>query len=135
MLMLEQYHFANASQQATMIVSMFMQLAEVPDDKPPKQFADEHLHKMLQQTDDRLKDNKWLAGLEFTAADIMSVYGITTQRYFGPQVSLAPYNNILRWLQDCSQRDGYRRTLDAGDPEMKPLIGADPQRRVSSTLV
>ena len=74
-------------------------------------------------------DNKWLAGSEFTAADIMSVYGLTTQRYYGPQVSLVEYKNILRWLQDCSQRDGYKRAMEKGDPEMQPLIGAEPPQK------
>ena len=60
------------------------------------------------------------------ACSIMSVYGLTTQRYFGPQVDLAPYKNILRWLQDCSQRDGYKKAMQAGDPEMKPLLDAEP---------
>ena len=73
-------HFANASQQATMVVSMFIAQAEVPDEKLAKQSADEHLKYMLQQTDDQLKDNKWLAGPVFSVADIMSVYGVTTQR-------------------------------------------------------
>ena len=108
-----------------MITSMFVQLSGAPDDSPAKQFADQRLHKMLEQTDDRLKDNKWLAGPEFTAADVMSVYGLTTQRYFGPQVSLAPYQNILRWLQDCAARPAYKKALEAGDPEMKPLLDAD----------
>ena len=108
-----------------MVVSMFKAQAEVPDEKPTKQFADERLNYMLQQTDDQLKDNNWLASPVFSVADIMSVYGVTTQRYFGPQVSLAPYQNILRWLGDCSQRKGYKRAMQAGDPEMQPLLGPD----------
>ena len=123
------YHFANASQQPTMGVSMFLTLAALPADHFANQIGHQRLHAMLQQTDDRLKDNKWLAGPEFTAADIMSVYGLTTQRYFGPQVSLGSYPNILRWLKDCSERDGYKRAMVAGDPEMEPLIGAEPPAR------
>jgi glutathione S-transferase len=123
------YHFANASQQPTMATSSFFQFAGVSPDNPAQQFADQRLHAMLKQTDDRLKDNQWLAGPEFTAADVMSVYGLSTQRYFGPQVSLAPYQHIVRWLKDCSQRDGYKRAMAAGDPDMEPMIGADPQEK------
>jgi glutathione S-transferase len=120
------YHFANASQQMAMQVSMFLDFAGLPDGNVAKQVGIQRLHAALQQTDDRLKDNKWLAGPEFTAADVMSVYGVSTQRYFGPQVSLAEYPNILRWLKDCSERPGYKRAMQAGDPDMEPLIGAKP---------
>lgn len=120
------YHFANATQQPTMQVCMVLQLTGLPADHMAKQIGNQRLYDMLKQTDERLKNNKCLAGPEFTAADIMSVYGITTQRYFGPAVSLAGYPNVLRWLKDCSVRDGYKRAMEAGDPEMKLMIGADP---------
>ncbi|KAL5405348.1 hypothetical protein PMIN04_012369 [Paraphaeosphaeria minitans] len=55
----------------------------------------------------------------------MTVYTVTTQRYFGPNVSLAAYPNILRWLKDVSERPGYRRAMEKGDPEMELLITAD----------
>jgi glutathione S-transferase len=82
----------------------------------------------LKLIDGRLKDNKWLAGPDFTAADIMNFYPLTTQRYFGPQVSLAAYPNILRWLKDCSERPAFRSYAGKADPQMKILIGAEPPK-------
>lgn len=117
-------HYSNATQQMTMQVVMFLGFAGLAEDNVATQVGNQRLHAMLQQTDDRLQDNKWLAGPVFTAADIMSVYGLTTQRYFGPQVGLEPYPNIVRWLKDCSERAGYKRAMEAGDPEMHLLMEA-----------
>lgn len=119
------FNYANATQMPAMVTLMFLVFAGLAEDNIAMQFGQQRLHAMLQQTDDRLKDSQWLAGSEFTAADIMSVYGLTTQRYFGPQVSLKQYSSILRWIKDCSERPAYKKAMEAGDPEMEPLIGAD----------
>jgi len=65
----------------------------------------------LQVMDSRLGESKWLAGDEFTAADIMPVWTLTTQRYWGPLLDLSKYTNILRWLQDIAARPGYQRAV------------------------
>lgn len=69
-----------------MVTSMFLAAAQLSPDVMIQQFADQRLHAGLKLMDDRLKRNKWLAGDEFTAADMISVYPVTTQRYFGPLV-------------------------------------------------
>lgn len=104
---------------------MFLDAAGTTSDVPIRQFSTQRIEAGLRHMDDRLKSNKWLAGDEFTAADVMSVYTPTTQRYFGPQISLAPYQNLLRWLKDCSERPAYQRAMQKGDPEMKLLLGAE----------
>lgn len=111
--------------QPNMITSMFLSLGNVSKDEMIWQFGEQRLHAGFKHMDERLGQSKWLAGDEFTAAETMSVYAMTTQRYFGPRVSLAGYDNILRWLKDCSERPGYQKAMEKGDPEMKPLLGAD----------
>lgn len=103
---------------------MFITLAGVSSDNQMMQFGQQRLKAAYQHVDKRLSSNKFLAGSELTAADIMNVYVLTTQRYWGPQTDLGPYPNILRWLQDCSNREAYQRAMAAGDPEMKLLLGA-----------
>lgn len=117
--------YANSTMQPAMITAMFLAVGNVESDSMIKQFSDQRLYAALQHMDERLKETKWLAGQEFTAADTMSVYSLTTQRYFGPQVSLAGYDGILRWLKDCSERPAFQRAMEKGDPEMKVLIGPD----------
>ena len=119
------FHFASGTLQPAMQTDMFIGLIDLADDAMVKNLVRHRVHATLQQVDDRLKDSKWLAGDEFTAADVMTIYSLTTQRYYG-LASLAPYKNILRYLQDCAGRDGYKRAMEKGDPEMRPLISADP---------
>ncbi|SMQ49838.1 unnamed protein product [Zymoseptoria tritici ST99CH_1A5] len=120
------YHFSNSTMQANFVTSMFVNNSGLAPDHPMQHFADQRLEAGLQLMDERLKENKWLAGEDFTAADVMSVFSVTTQRYFGPQVSLAPYQGILRWLKDCSERPAYQQAMQKGDPKMKLLLGAEP---------
>ena len=69
----------------------------------------------------RLGEAPWLAGDAFTAADIMLVFGLTTMRVFVPR-DLAPYPNILAYLQRIGARPGYQRAMAKGDPGMVPLL-------------
>jgi glutathione S-transferase len=117
-------HWANATLQAEMVGAMFLSNADVAQDNQMKQFCDQRMSSILNQLDRRLKSNKCVAGEQFTAADIMIVYCVTTQRYFGPQIDLSEYQGILRWLSDVGKRQGYQRAMEKGDPEMQPLLGA-----------
>jgi glutathione S-transferase len=69
----------------------------------------------------RLSEVPYLAGSEFTAADIMIVFSLTTMRIFYP-LDLAPYAQIKAYLQRMGERDAYRRAMAKGDPGMKPLL-------------
>ena len=58
----------------------------------------ERFAKILEFVDSRLKENTWLAGEEFTAADIMTVFTFTTMRSFYPY-DLSGYAGILGYLE------------------------------------
>ncbi len=75
----------------------------------------------MQLVDERLRDATHLAGREFTAADIMSVFSLTTMRLFQP-VDLRPYPGILAYLQRVGERPAYRRAMAKGDPDLVPLL-------------
>lgn len=80
---------------------------------------------LLKLVDDRLSKNTWLAGEEFTAADIMSVWAFTTMRVFY-QYSLEEYKGILGWLQRCGARPAYQKAMAKGDPGMGPYLDGPP---------
>ena len=69
----------------------------------------------------RLADHPWLAGPAFTAADVMTVFSLTTMRLFCA-LDLAPYPNILAYLQRVGARPGYRRAMAKGDPGFAPML-------------
>lgn len=119
------FHEANAALQPAMTLNMWMGITDLPEGAAIKSFAQHRLTGVLQRLDAHLSTHHWLAGEELTAADIMTVYSLTTQRYFGPQISLAPYQHILRYLQDCAARPAYQRAMAISDPEMELLVGAE----------
>jgi glutathione S-transferase len=120
------FHYANGTALPAMQDAMFVGFVQGEGSEMVKGIADSRVQASHKHIDDRLADNKWLAGEEFTAADVMSVYNYSTQRLWGPQVDLTPYPNIVRWLKDCSERPAYQKAMEKGDPEMELYLGAEP---------
>ena len=77
----------------------------------------------LKQYNDRLAKSKYLAGEEFTAADMMNIYGLTVFRGIYP-INLTEYPHILRWLADVTARPAYRKAMEKGEDGLPPMIGA-----------
>lgn len=122
---LQWFHFANGTLQPAMVDRMFLAATNATEETPIVKIAATRLDTALSTLNARLKDQKWLAG-EFSAADIMTLYVTSTQRYFGPQIDLGSYAHILRWMKDCSERPAYQKAMDKADPEMKRLLHAEP---------
>jgi glutathione S-transferase len=123
------YHFSNGTLQALMNRFTFFEIGQIPEDNMAQKFSMHGLHETLRIMDERLKNNKWLAGEDFTVADIMSVYSLTSKRYFGPLVSFKEYPNVVRYLKDIGDRPAYQRATEKGDPDMKLLLGAEPPEK------
>lgn len=75
----------------------------------------------LKAMDRRLGECDYLGGNEVTAADIMSVFSLTTMRLFVP-FSLAEYPNIVAYLGRVGKREAYRRAMEKGDPGLEPVL-------------
>ncbi len=56
-----------------------------------------------------------------SAANIMSVFSVTTIHLFHP-VDLAPYPDILAYLQRIGRRPAYQRAMAKGDPDLTPML-------------
>ncbi|KPI45244.1 Glutathione S-transferase 3 [Cyphellophora attinorum] len=74
----------------------------------------------LKQYETRLSKSKYLAGEEFTAADIMQIYGLTLLRLIYP-IDLTEYPNIRRWLKDITSRKGYKNAMDKAEDGIPAL--------------
>lgn len=105
------FHWANGTLQPQMSGAMF----PAPDESTRK-FREARLHGALNVMEQRLRESKWLAGEEFTAADIMPMYSLTTHRYWAP-VDLTSFPSILRWMQDVAARPGYQRAVSLNETE------------------
>lgn len=115
------FHFANATLQAIMGRNMILGRLQLPADNPTLVSTKERLERALSLVDARLGDADYLAGNEFTAADIMIFFTLTTMRYFFP-VDLAPYANIRAYLRRLSERKAYQTAMHKGDPGMALLL-------------
>ncbi|KAK8122886.1 hypothetical protein PG984_011556 [Apiospora sp. TS-2023a] len=83
--------------------------------------------------DARVKDHEWLAGSEFTAADVMLVFSLTTFRYFAG-FDLTAYPNILAYLQRVGKREAYQRAMAKADPGMELVLGGEAPESFFKTL-
>ena len=98
-----------------------MRRLNLPEDNPTMALTKARLDKVLDLIDARLRGSVYLAGDEFTAADIMAVFSLTTMRIFLP-LDLAPYVHIKSYLRRIGERTAYQRAMHKGDPDMVPLL-------------
>ncbi|NUU04082.1 glutathione S-transferase family protein [Herbaspirillum robiniae] len=111
------FHFANGNLQPIMLRYMTLLRTGLPADHPVIAGTMGRLQAALALMDERLAKASYLAGEEFTAADIMTVFSLTTMRVFQP-VDLAPYPHIRAYLARIGERPGYRRAMEICDPGM-----------------
>lgn len=104
---------------------MLIRSAKLSDDNPVVQFGKAKYRQALKLLDERVKSNEWLAGEEFTAADIMVMFPLTTMRYFSPY-SLEEYPNVLKYLERIARREGFKKTMEKIDNSMELSMGASP---------
>ncbi|RYY54955.1 MAG: glutathione S-transferase family protein [Comamonadaceae bacterium] len=115
------FHFANGSLQPAIGRLMFIVRAQLAADHPVPAAMRARLDKVLGLLEDRLGAVTWLAGRDFSAADIMTVFSLTTMRLFQP-IDLAPYPGIRAYLQRIGERPAYRRAMAKSDPDLTPML-------------
>ena len=115
------FHFANGTLQPATGRNMILGRLNLPGDNPLLLAMKGRLDLALGLIEARLGKVDYLAGKEFTTADIMSVFSLTTMRLFLP-FDISPYPAILVYLQRIGRRDAYQRAMRKGDPDLKPLL-------------
>src|SRR5262249_35254914 len=83
------FHFANGTLPPAMVRAMLLRRAELPEGQPVLAAAQDWLALALGAPEGRLGASNYLAGPELTAADIMTVFSLSTMRNF-PPFDLAP---------------------------------------------
>ncbi|MGJ5202235.1 glutathione S-transferase family protein [Bradyrhizobium sp. HKCCYLR20261] len=115
------FHFANGTLQAAMGRVMILNRLNLPDDNPLLGAMRARLGLAFAAVETRCGEADYLAGDALTAADIMSVFSLTTMRYFLPY-DLGPYPNIRAYLSRIAARPAYQRAMAKGDPGMALLL-------------
>ena len=109
--------------------NMTFSFTGLPPSHPIGVWLEAMAQKLLQLLEGRVAQSTWLAGEEFTAADLLSVFGVTTMRLFWP-FGLEKCPAILGWLKRVGEREAYRTAMEKRDPGFTPLLGVEaPESR------
>lgn len=76
----------------------------------------------LEQAERRLGEAQYFAGSEFTAADIMMLFPLSTMRCIYNPRDLSPYPNIRRYLRQIGERPAYQRAVAKADPTLQSVL-------------
>lgn len=71
---------------------------------------------LFKQMNDRLGDNSYLAGADFTLADVMSGFAVTTMPALGGR-TLEDLTNVQRYAQRLRQRPAWQKAMSIAGPE------------------
>lgn len=108
------FHFANGSlMPAAMIDMIAPSLGGGKEDVLAALRA--RLDRAYDQIEARLAVVPYLAEDRFTAADIITLFPLTTMRMFAPH-SLADYPNIRNYLARIGERPAFQRAMARADP-------------------
>jgi glutathione S-transferase len=88
------------------------------DNKQAAQAFTGRLELAYRMTEERLGNAPYFAGPEFTAADIMMVFPLTTMRAIARR-SLDASPNLRAYLERIGGRPAYQDAMKKADPEMK----------------
>lgn len=110
------FHYANASLGPSFFRKMSTAMIDPTGNNPITQAIGAGIHKHLAAANTQLeKTGGYLAGKDFTLADIMTVWSLTTGRQWY-QVDLSAYPAILAYLERVAKREGYQRAIEKAEP-------------------
>ncbi len=109
------FHFANGSMMPAAMIPLIAMMAG--GDAASATGLTARLDRNYAMLEDRLGNVDWLAGAEFTAADIMIAFPLTTMRLFAPR-DLTAYPNILAYLSRLAERPAFQRAMKKADPDL-----------------
>ena len=115
------FHFANGTLQAALGRSLLLGRLKLAGDDPVLAMARGRLDNAFNLVEARTKEAGYFAGKEFTAADIMMGFSLTTMRYFMPY-DYARLPNLRAYLNRIGSRPAYQRAMAKGDPGMALLL-------------
>jgi glutathione S-transferase len=111
------FHFANGSVMPSCMLDL---AANIMGGKSNALSAlRERSSRAFAMIDGRLAEVPYLAGREFTAADIIMLFPLSTMRAFVPR-DLTPYPHIRAYLGRIAERPAYQRAMTKADPGFTP---------------
>ena len=115
------FHFANGSMMPNMVIKLLVGIIGAKEDSPVIQTLVGRSTIAFALIEKRLGEAPYFAGKEFTAADIIMLFPLTTMRSFIP-VDLASFPNLHAYLKRIGERPAYQRAMAKGDPGMPLMV-------------
>lgn len=104
------FHFAEGTLMSLLILALVLGRVAEASTSPVRTRVLERMRQTLSFIDGEIAQATYFAGATFTAADIMMTFPFTTMRHF-LKYDLAPYANILAYLQRIESRPGYQKAI------------------------
>ena len=114
-------HYANGSFMAGGILTFSIGVLQVEPESETVRDINSRYARGFDMVEQRLAKSRYLAGEEFTAADIIMVFPLTTMRLFTP-LDLGAYPNIRAYLQRIGARPGFQRMVAKIAPDPAPPL-------------
>lgn len=113
------FQYANAGLMPEAMQNML--IARLLTDKGPaaNSMMQERFGRHLGMINNRLADNAYIAGEDFTAADILLHFPFGTMSAFLP-TDISNYSNIRSWLDRISARPAYQKAMKLAGHESDP---------------
>jgi glutathione S-transferase len=115
------FHFANGTLMPSEMGSMISTRLGLKEGNPIISMLQARCDRAFLLVEKRLGEAAYFAGGDFTAADIMMLFPLTTMRAF-VQRDLTAFPNIKAYLKRVGQRPAYQRAMQKGDPGMSPKL-------------
>lgn len=112
------FHFAEGSLMSLLILALVLSRVPEANASPVRTRVLERMKQTLAFIDSELAQATYFAGATFSAADVMMTFPFTTMRHF-LKYDLAPYANILAYLQRIESRPAYQKAMALAGPKDK----------------
>lgn len=113
------FHFANGSVMPSCMLDLAARMMGNPTPAGALGALRERSDRAFAMIESRLAEAPYFAGGEFTAADIIMLFPLSTMREFSPR-DLTPFPHIRAYLARIAARPAYQRAMAKADPGYSP---------------
>jgi glutathione S-transferase len=115
------FHFANGTLMPSEMGALIAASLKLEARDPIMAMLNKRSELAYSMIEKRLGEAAYFAGDEFTAADVMMLFPLTTMRAFVAR-TLDSVPHLRAYLKRIGERPAYRRAMAKGDPGMSPLL-------------
>ncbi|HET7033905.1 MAG TPA: glutathione S-transferase [Casimicrobiaceae bacterium] len=111
-------HFAEGSLMTLLLIALTLSRVPEASASPLGTRVQARIKLLLGFVDAELAKVPYFAGADFTAADVMMTFPVTTMRRF-LDYEIAPYANIVAYVKRIEVRPAYKKAMALAGPEAK----------------